>query len=215
MKRYIPLYEKYNISDFINLIKSFTNYIDFEQYVSNALYKINKIAKTSGPDIRKDYYNIKNKIIIKFGKDTHIIHQFPLGGYGRLYKIGNETFHQIIDPYEIEKPILKEIINKYIRTTKYNIDSIDIFINSESGELDISVKLDSNYGEERYDLMDKIYLDIKRSFKQELNSKFKTVNPPKINKKDPLTQEEINVLNYLIELPEKDLKKIYNKYHNK
>lgn len=83
------------------LIEEAKKYKTAEEFVNSIgedLYVLNKEAKkyksTYTPTAEK--YNIKNKLLSIIGEDTGEIHKFTGGGYGKLYKIGDNTFHNII-----------------------------------------------------------------------------------------------------------------------
>lgn len=116
-------------------------FIDFD-WLEEKLYALNKLAKNLRPEgelqenydgwtvsykndknakERKHLYNLKNKLIDKYGTFTGNIHKFPKG-YGIEYSInGKGSFHKFVEDFiTVKKYTLEQAIKKLSNREKEN-----------------------------------------------------------------------------------------------
>lgn len=116
-------------------------FIDFD-WLEEKLYALNKLAKNLRPEgelqenydgwtvsykndknakERKHLYNLKNKLINKYGTFTGNIHKFPKG-YGIEYSInGKGSFHKFVEDFiTVKKYTLEQAIKKLSNREKQN-----------------------------------------------------------------------------------------------
>lgn len=134
-------------------------FIDFD-WLEEKLYALNKLAKNLRPEgelqenydgwtvsykndknakERKHLYNLKNKLIDKYGTFTGNIHKFPKG-YGIEYSInGKGSFHKFVEDfitvkkYTLEQAI-KKLSNREKENFKFSFDyDGDLVINKKNG----------------------------------------------------------------------------------
>lgn len=151
--------------------------------IGEKLYLLNKKAKSYGREmIYSDYqlhdvikqkylYGIKDKIIKSLGERTDVIHSFGNNGYGRLYKLGNETFHDYFGAGKIDLEIAESLLEKNKNVINQLANEVGIKVSPSIkddgiGEYKprIRLNLDFDYQKEVFSKLRKKYGDYDKKY---------------------------------------------------
>ena len=199
-ERTLQLYIKY---DFDNLISHIHNlkYIErdyngqnFHESINKrklgeALYKINKLAK-SRSSMSEILYEIKEKILNKFGRDTgeyHKVHNY-LPVYSKVYKLGNDVFHGKPEDYSDK---IGQEIEKRLKQQYPELEQFDAYDNKKK----ILKQLQKKYKDRISDIFFLIYTDeISLTLERGPKSEYKRIENINTFSK-PLQNEMYNHIN--------------------